>query len=69
MRRQLLSGIRSVASLCSFWGGGGGGEGVSSEINFVRFAGLLRTFVMAPRLPRSQSLPGMLDVPSIARNP
>ena len=28
--------------------GGRGGGGVSSETNFVRFAGLLRTFAMAP---------------------
>ena len=31
------------ANFCSF-----PGEGVSSETNFVRFAGLLRTFAMAP---------------------
>ena len=27
----------------------GGREGVSSETNFVRFAGLLRIFAMAPK--------------------
>ena len=32
------------ANFCLFWGEGG----VSSETNFVRFAGLLRTFAMTP---------------------
>ena len=30
----------------------GGREGVSSETNFVRFAGLLRTFAMVPKVPK-----------------
>ena len=38
------------AKFCSFrGGGGGGGRGFSRETNCVRFAGLLRTFAMAPK--------------------